>query len=176
MPFTQEHCAISAPAWGPETLLSGISLALTAALTSPVHGLVGCTQDHLPPFPWFSFTVAILKIPSYVTNEFPAAAASKSIPPPSIRLPCYFIVPLKTLDLSFYWCEYNGIKKNGSCFTSGAWLSGKYLQSSNRSMSSSFQHCGPSFPASDCWEGRGSTLGQVDLRDSSSRPVVLGGH
>lgn len=76
-------------------------MALTAALTSPAHGFVGCTQAHLPPSPWFSFTVAILKIPSHVTNEFPAAAASRSIPPLSMRLPCYFTVPFEDFRFVF---------------------------------------------------------------------------
>lgn len=153
----------------PKTLLSRVSTALTASPTSLVHSaLLGV---HGP------MSLCPLGFPSLLSFSRSLLISQMNSLQLHISLHCYFIFPFDEFGFGFFiGCEYNGMRKNWSRFTSAAWLSGRYLQSSNRYMSSSFQHCGPSSPESDWWEGRGSTLGRVDLRDPSSRAVVLGGH
>lgn len=158
-----------APAWGPEDppLPSKHGSHGFPDVTGS-QCFVGCPRAHVP---------LSLGFPSLLSFSRSLLISQMNSLQLHISLHCYFIFPFDEFGFGFFiGCEYNGMRKNWSRFTSAAWLSGRYLQSSNRYMSSSFQHCGPSSPESDWWEGRGSTLGQVDLRDPSSRAVVLGGH
>lgn len=110
---------------------------------------VGGTHDRLPLFPWFYFSVATFKVTSYTTNEFNAAAASRSILLPKYRVISFSL--LISLDLVFNWLWIQENKKKiGSCFPSIVWIN---WNSSNRSMSNSFHLSGLSFPESN-WGGR----------------------
>lgn len=73
--MTQEQEMPEAPAWGPEDppLPSKHGSHGFPDVTGS-QCFVGCPRAHVPLSPWFSFTVAILKIPSYITNELTAAA------------------------------------------------------------------------------------------------------
>lgn len=101
--------------------------SLSCTDTTGSLGFAGHTQTRVPLFLWFSFTVAVLNIPSYIARGFTAAAASKSRPPTSISMHYYFIFPFEEFRSVFFLIggEYNGIKRNCSCFRSVAWLSRK---------------------------------------------------
>lgn len=87
-----------APPHGPETLLSAVSVVLTA---TPNHRLQVLCWGDSGSFSWFSVTpIATFKNHSYTTNEFTAAAASDQCYCLNIHMG-YFIFPFDYSGFGF---------------------------------------------------------------------------